>query len=731
MKKIIYRTILIFLISLVSFIGYFSTIGFETKKFNNQINDKLKEKNKDLDLKLSKIKLILNPFKFEINAKTFGTKLKHKDKALDFEYIQTKISLKSLIENEFSLINFKASTKSLEIKNFISFIQSLNNSAELFIFKKLIKNGYLIADISFNFDEKGNLKNDFKIKGFVTDTKINFIQKYEVKNLNFIFDLNKENLELQDLKLSFNNFKLFSKELNIKKINNKFKFEGLIENKDLILNNEEINLFIKPYFPAIDIKKIRFNSKNKFSFKLNKKFEFSDFKIESKINVKNFLISNNLKLKKLFPEIKESIIFSDHKLRLIYNKNNLDINGKGNILLQNQKDKIHYSVSLEDKTYKFDTTLDIKENPLDINFLNYKKDKNNEAKISVKGHKKTNHQIKFDSISFEEKNNKIIIKNLILNKNFKIIDLKSASFDFRDEKNNLNKFKILNKDKKFYLKGQILNADNLIEHLLNNNDDSSKLLNKNFKVFVDIDKILLDEKYNLKNLEGHFSVEDQEITNAKLVGFFSDNKRLTYTVKTTSNKKITTLFSDEAETLVNRYKFINGFKGGVLDFYSSRDNFKKESFSKLKIYDFKLKKLPALTKLLTLASLQGIVDTLSGEGIGFNEFEMTFRNKKNTIMIEEIYAIGPAISILMDGYIEKNKLVSLRGSLVPATTINKVISTIPILGKILVGSKTGEGVFGVSFKIKGPPKKMETTVNPIKTLTPRFITRTLEKIKKN
>ena len=110
---------------------------------------------------------------------------------------------------------------------------------------------------------------------------------------------------------------------------------------------------------------------------------------------------------------------------------------------------------------------------------------------------------------------------------------------------------------------------------------------------------------------------------------------------------------------------------------------------------------------------------------------MNFNTKGNLMTINEIYAIGPAISILMDGYVEQDKLVSLRGTLVPATTINKVISSIPVLGKILVGSKTGEGVFGVSFKIKGPPKSLETTVNPIKTLTPRFITRTLEKIKKN
>ena len=153
--------------------------------------------------------------------------------------------------------------------------------------------------------------------------------------------------------------------------------------------------------------------------------------------------------------------------------------------------------------------------------------------------------------------------------------------------------------------------------------------------------------------------------------------------------------------------------------------------SKLKIYDFKLNELPALTKILTLASLQGIADLLTGEGIRFSDFEMSFSNKDKLMTIHEIYAVGPAISILMDGYVVSKKLVSLKGTLVPATTINKFISSIPLFGDILVGKKTGEGVFGVSFKIKGPPKDLKTTVNPIKTLTPRFITRTLEKIKKN
>ena len=45
--------------------------------------------------------------------------------------------------------------------------------------------------------------------------------------------------------------------------------------------------------------------------------------------------------------------------------------------------------------------------------------------------------------------------------------------------------------------------------------------------------------------------------------------------------------------------------------------------------------MPALAKLLTLASLQGIADTLSGEGIRFESFEMKSNSKGNVLNIDE------------------------------------------------------------------------------------------------
>ena len=103
--------------------------------------------------------------------------------------------------------------------------------------------------------------------------------------------------------------------------------------------------------------------------------------------------------------------------------------------------------------------------------------------------------------------------------------------------------------------------------------------------------------------------------------------------------------------------------------------------------------------------------------------------KNNTIRFNEILALGPSISVLMDGYQDTN-ITSIRGTLVPAKTINKMISKIPVIGDIVIPKEVGEGLFGISFKMKGPPGKIKTSINPIRTITPRFIQKIIDKNKK-
>ena len=88
------------------------------------------------------------------------------------------------------------------------------------------------------------------------------------------------------------------------------------------------------------------------------------------------------------------------------------------------------------------------------------------------------------------------------------------------------------------------------------------------------------------------------------------------------------MFSSYPKPLIKRYDFIKGFEEGSLEFYSTKKG--DESNSVLIINNFKVKEVPVFAKLLSLASLQGIADLLTGEGIRFTNFEMNFSQKKKT-----------------------------------------------------------------------------------------------------
>tara|TARA_Y100000768_G_scaffold345954_1_gene293187 strand:- start:714 stop:2204 length:1491 start_codon:yes stop_codon:yes gene_type:complete len=496
------------------------------------------------------------------------------------------------------------------------------------------------------------------------------------------------------------------------------------------MNEKDLKEFIDNKFLNLNFKEIKLNSDSNFSFKVGKNLKFKDFFIKSNLSIDYLRLNNFLTLKNFFPNIKKDLIFENHEIELEYNEKNFKINGSGNIFFQKQVDNINYKIKNLENNIIIDANLKVLNNPFVIDVLNFKKNVKSHLDIIVNGNILKD-EFLLEKIKISDEKNIFFIEGLKLTNNKKIKDVKKIIIDFEDKDGLKNKIQISKENEYYSVKGDSFNINEIVSQLLDSkNNRKYNFFEKKFKLIFDVKKIFLDKNNMTNNLKGSLLFNQNKINELNLDAEFDNKQKIKFTIKTTNNnEKITTLFSNRAKPLVGRYKFIKGFDEGELDFYSIKKN--NNSNSTIKIYNFKLKELPALTKLLTLASLQGIADLLSGEGIRFNEFEMKFKNNENLITIDEIYAIGPAISILMEGYVEKNNLISLRGTLVPATTINKTISSIPLLGDILVGKKTGEGVFGVSFKIKGPPKNLETSVNPIKTLTPRFITRTLEKIKKN
>jgi hypothetical protein len=729
MKKIIFRIILFVVLILITALTYLSTVGIETKSFNTQIEEKIKEIDSNLELELKTVKLLINPLNLNIDVKTIGPNLFYRSKKIEIETVKTKVLLKSILQNKFAINNLEISTKSIQLKNLLSFIRGIKNTPELLILETIVKNGHIVADIDLEFDENGKIKNNYFISGFLKDGNLSLLKKISADKINFLFEIKDAQFKFNEIDLILNDKKFSSNSIEIFNLKNDIEIKGDFSNKDISFNEGDLGLFSDLFVNQNIFEKINFASKNNFSFSLDNRYKIKNLKITSKVDLQELSIKNNFELKNFLPDLSKNILFKNHLVDIDYYNDQFTINGKGSALFQKEESKIDYIFEKNKELINFKTNLEIGKNPIKLSFINYDKQKKLDSNLKLEIISKDQLQFLIKELDFIENDNKFSLRNILLNKEFKIKDIDKVNLNYSDTEKKFNQLELTRNNNSYLLKGASFNANSLIENLLDDKKQKkNELFNKDLDLDIDIKKVFIDDEFLLNNLSGKIFFKKNNLHKANLSAQFLNDEKFTFTVNTNDEETVTTLYSAKAKPLVKRYKFIKGYEGGYLDFYSSKKN--NISNSKLKIYDFNLKELPALTKLLTLASLQGIADLLSGEGIGFDEFEMNFQNQDNLMTIDEIYAIGPAISILMDGYVEKNKLVSLRGTLVPATTINKAIGTIPILGKILVGKQTGEGVFGVSFKIKGPPKDLETSVNPIKTLTPRFITRTLEKIKK-
>mgnify|MGYP001448132177 CR=1 FL=1 len=718
----------------ILFIGYFSYFGITTTKFNSILKDQIKKQNNNLDISLEKVKLHLDLKNLSIKIKAKNPKIiLKKSSNLELKEISTSIFISSYIQNKFAIKNISIKSKNNKIGSYINFYRLTNNSIQLILLNQFVKRGMAQINIDLNFDEYGKIKNDYNLSGKVSNAKLQLNKKQNIDKLNFNFIIKDNDYKFEKILFISNKIKFNSEILNIQKKNDKFYVQGNLKNKKNKINNELIFLIFNNNIEDFDFSNTKFESISEFTFTLSKNFKIKNLKIDTKLNLDELILNNDFyKFENYIKNYNNFIKFKENKIHIKYSKQKILVDGSSEFYIDdNFKNLIQFQIEKNKNKTIFEIFLNLDNLDITIEDMSYNKLKKDKATLQVKG-LKSKKKLIFRNINYKENNNIIEINNLEINKK-KISNIDEVKFDYLTQNNFKNQIILAKKDNNYTLTGNSFDSIKLIENFSNSIEDKNFFeiyKNLNSKIKISINEVILDDKSTVFNLNGNLEIKNSKIFDLNLNSNFSKNEKLFISVKTQEdNSVVTTFFSDRAKPFVKKYKFIKGFEDGNLDFSSKKIN--NVSKSKLIIDNFKVQEIPILAKILTLASLQGIADLLTGEGVRFTDFEMIYSNKNNVTTIDEMYAIGPAISIMMEGYVESKKLVSLRGTLVPATTINRTISSIPLLGDLLVGKKVGEGVFGVSFKIKGPPKNLKTKVNPIKTLTPRFITRTLEKIKKN
>ncbi len=723
MKKIFNTLFLFFLISSLALLLIISTIGIETKKFNNFISQKINQNDKNINIKLERIKFKLDVKNISLFLETFNPKIIYRNATIPTKKIKVYVDFFSIIKSEPKIEKINLTINQIKIDE----LKKISNIFKPSNFKSFINNkikaGKISSELEIYFNEN-NLLENFIAKGSVENLETEISKNLFLEDSNFNFFADKSDILIKKLFGKIGPAEIKDGDL-ILRLGPEISIQSnFITN----LNLDNKSLFFKKNFKNLDF----LNNLNLFKAELNNSFMINfdetykinnyDFKSDGKILKAEFNIFDGLK-DKFFSNKIERIFITDStvKTNLNNNQKKMSILGKYSLTAN---DFLNFNIISDLNNESLNLKLDFDyDEEINIELLNYKKTKGDVAEFSIDLSKLKNN-FNINQINYRENKNVISLEGIKI-KNKKFLKLDKVSIEtYKNGKKN-NDFDILY-GRKIFIRGNQFDATNLPK-ILNQETKTSNFSNVNKDIEIDITTVTAPVSEKLLDFRLIGQIDNGKFTKISSKSSFGNDNFLDITMKKNKdNKKYLEIYSDLTKPLLTEFSFFKGLIGGNLSYTSIID--KENSISNLKIENFKVVNAPGMVKLLSLADLGGLADLAEGEGISFDILEVSFEKNKNDLILNEILALGPSISVLMEGY-QNQSVTSLRGTLVPAKTINKMISKIPLIGDIVIPKEVGEGLFGISFKMKGPTGKVKTTINPIRTVTPRFIQKIIDRNK--
>ncbi len=136
---------------------------------------------------------------------------------------------------------------------------------------------------------------------------------------------------------------------------------------------------------------------------------------------------------------------------------------------------------------------------------------------------------------------------------------------------------------------------------------------------------------------------------------------------------------------------------------------------------FSVRGAPGFAKLLQAMTLYGLVEALSGPGLGFNRMVAPFSLTPEVLTLGEARAFSASLGLTAKGTLDRRRQrLAMEGTIVPAYFFNSLLGNLPIVGRIF-SPEAGGGVFAATFRVSGPVDDPQVSVNPLAALTPGFL----------
>jgi len=141
----------------------------------------------------------------------------------------------------------------------------------------------------------------------------------------------------------------------------------------------------------------------------------------------------------------------------------------------------------------------------------------------------------------------------------------------------------------------------------------------------------------------------------------------------------------------------------------------------MEITEYRLLGQSALLRLFTIATLTGIADAMTGNGLLMRRFEADFLRSYGRVDVPYAHTYGPSLGLTAQGYFDLSaNTIDIHGTAVPANALNSIIGSVPLVGFLLTGGNTG-GLGSFTYQATGRLSHPDLSVNPLSELDPGFL----------
>ncbi len=165
-----------------------------------------------------------------------------------------------------------------------------------------------------------------------------------------------------------------------------------------------------------------------------------------------------------------------------------------------------------------------------------------------------------------------------------------------------------------------------------------------------------------------------------------------------------------------------GVRGGTLtiDGKTNPGEGARLTTGSIDMLDFRLTNAPIIARLVNAVSLTGFVDLLSNQGLAFDRLSGRIDYMDGKITFHDGRSAG-ALGLSFEGDVDFDRnQIALKGTVVPANTLNRILAAIPVLGDIITGGQRG-GLIGWTYTVSGTPDDPRVSVNPLSMFAPGFL----------